>query len=245
VLFRSSVGLEGVTLDVAAEEFLAVLGPNGSGKTTLLRTILGLTRPTQGTVTVFGSKPAQARRRIGYVPQRKPFDPGFPATVFDVALMGTYGMLGFLHRPAQADKGRVMGLLEAVGLAGLADHVAGHLSGGQQQRLLIARALAPRPEILLLDEPTAGVDVATQRGLIELVRDLHRKLHLTTLLVTHDINEVMPCVDKVLYLNHRVHAFGTCSEVLNQETLEKLYQSPVLIIERDGRPHVIVSDRHV
>jgi ABC-type Mn2+/Zn2+ transport system ATPase subunit len=245
VTFPETVGLEDVTLDVAAGEFLAVIGPNGSGKTTLLRAILGLAKPVRGTISVLGAHPAQARRRIGYVPQRSPFDPKFPVSVFDVALMGIYGTLGVLHLPNQRDKGRVMGLLEAVGLADVASHVAGHLSGGQQQRLLIARALAAQPQLLLLDEPTSGVDVASQKSIIELIRGLHDKLKLTTLLVTHDINEVMPCVDKVLYLNRRVYAFGTCQDILNRETLEELYQSPVLIVEQEGRPYVIVSDRHV
>jgi ABC-type Mn2+/Zn2+ transport system ATPase subunit len=245
VTFPEAVGLEDVSFEVAPGDFLAVIGPNGSGKTTLLRTILGLAKPAHGTVTVLGTGPAQARRHIGYVPQRTPFDPKFPVSVFDVALMGTYGNLGILHAPSQRDKGRVMGMLEAVGLADVASHVAGHLSGGQQQRLLIARALVQQPQLLLLDEPTSGVDVANQKSIVELIRGLHDKLKLTTLFVTHDINEVMPCLDKVLYLNRRVYAFGTCQDILNRRTLEELYQSPVLIVEQEGRPYVIVSDRHV
>jgi len=248
VSYPETVGLEDITLQVVKGDFLAVIGPNGSGKTTLLRTILGLLKPNRGSITVLGKTNHglnSVRNSIGYVPQRKPLEATFPMTVFEVALMGTYGKLGLLRRPGPQDKGRVMGLLEAVGLADVARHAAGHLSGGQQQRLLIARALVPNPQILLLDEPTAGVDVANQRSIIQLIRDLHDKLKLTTLLVTHDINEVMPCLDRVLYLNRSVYAYGSCAEVLNPEALAKLYQSPVHIVEHDGRPYVIVSDRHV
>jgi ABC-type Mn2+/Zn2+ transport system ATPase subunit len=247
VAFQDAFGIEDASFDIRSGSFTAVIGPNGSGKTTLLRATLGLVRPVSGTVTVLGrngSGLARARRRIGYVPQRRPFDAMFPVTAFEVALMGSYGRLGILRNPGPPDRSRAMGSLEAVGLADRAGHVAGHLSGGQQQRLLIARALVQNPEILLLDEPTSAVDVASQRTIVQLVRSLHDKLKLTTVFVTHDINEVMPCVDRVLYLNRRVHAFGSCAEVLNAATLEQLYQTPVAIIQRDGRPYVIVSDRH-
>jgi ABC-type Mn2+/Zn2+ transport system ATPase subunit len=247
VSYPETVGLQDVTFEVLKGDFLAIIGPNGSGKTTLLRTVLGLVRPISGAVSVLGATGAglaHVRRRIGYVPQRKPLDARFPVSVSDVALMGCYSSLGLLRQPSREDRKRTESALEAVGLSHLARHVAGHLSGGQQQRLLIARALVQNPAILLLDEPTSGVDVASQRSIIQLVRRLHDDRGLTTLLVTHDINEVLPCLDKVMYLNRRIHAFGTCREVLSRKTLEELYQSPVLIVEQDGRPYVIVSDRH-
>jgi ABC-type Mn2+/Zn2+ transport system ATPase subunit len=247
VAYPEAVGLEAVTFDLGRGDFLAIIGPNGSGKTTLLRTVLGLLRPTRGSVTVLGKLGpdiAHVRSRIGYVPQRKLIDGKFPISVFEVALMGCYGTRGILRRASQHDKGRAIASLEAVGLADLANHVAGHLSGGQQQRLLIARALVQNPEILLLDEPTSGVDVATQKSIVALIRDLHEKLKLTTLFVTHDINEVMPCADKVMYLNRKVHAYGAFADIINAKMLEELYHSPVAIIQQDGRPYVIVSDHH-
>jgi ABC-type Mn2+/Zn2+ transport system ATPase subunit len=138
----------------------------------------------------------------------------------------------------------VRAALDAVGLADAGGHVAGHLSGGQQQRLLIARALAQEPELLLLDEPTSAVDAATRQQVVELVRRLHRERGLTTLFVTHDVNEVLPCVDKVLYLNRSVRAFGPCAQVLDRQMLEGIYGGEVLVVERDGRPYVVVGDHH-
>jgi len=247
VAFTENVGPEDVSFTVNQGEFLAIIGPNGSGKTTLLRTVLGLVTPVQGQVTVLGMSGralGQARRRVGYVPQRRPVEAGFPITVFDAALMGTYSSLGLLRNPGRQERERTMTALDSVGLADAAHHTAGHLSGGQQQRLWIARALVQDPELLLLDEPTAGVDVASQHSIIALVRRLHETRKLTTLLVTHDINEVMPCLDLVMYLNRRIHAFGPCGEILDRKVLEELYHSPVAIVEQDGRPYVIVGDRH-
>jgi ABC-type Mn2+/Zn2+ transport system ATPase subunit len=247
VAFPQTAGLDDVSFALARGEFLGIIGPNGSGKTTLLRAVLGLVRPAAGAVSVLGARGRgirTVRGRVGYVPQRKPFDPRFPASVFEAALMGCYGSRGFLRGPTRDDRRRTAEVLAAVGLAELSDHVAGHLSGGQQQRLLLARALVQEPKVLLLDEPTAGVDVATRQAMVELVRGLHRERSLTTLYVTHDVNEVMPCVDKVMYLNRTVRAFGACVDVTSPRMLEELYSSPVLVVEREGRPYVIVGDTH-
>lgn len=247
VAFQQTVGLADVSISLRRGEFLGIVGPNGSGKTTFLRVVLGLVKPSAGAVEVLGQSGngiAGVRKRVGYVPQRKPIDPRFPVSVFDAALMGCYGGLGVLRWPTTADRDRTLRALNAVGLAELRHHTAGHLSGGQQQRLLLARALVQEPEILLLDEPTAGVDVASRAAMVELVRRLHRERGLTTLYVTHDVNEVMPCMDKVMYLNRTMRAFGACRDVTEQAMLEELYGSHVLVLERDGRPYVIVGDTH-
>ncbi|MEO0078897.1 MAG: metal ABC transporter ATP-binding protein [candidate division WOR-3 bacterium] len=247
VTYPQSVALEDVSFELHQGEFLGIIGPNGSGKTTLLRVVLGLERPLTGRVTVLearGGDLASVRRRIGYVPQRRAIDPRFPVSVFDAALMGVYGAVGLFRRPGPAERQRVRAALEAVGLDRMLDNVAGHLSGGQQQRLLIARALAQEPEILLLDEPTSAVDVSTRQAIVELVHRLHRERGLTTLYVTHDINEVLPCLDKVMYLNRTVRAFGRCEDVLNRATLEALYQGRVVLVEQEGRKYVVVGDTH-
>jgi ABC-type Mn2+/Zn2+ transport system ATPase subunit len=218
IAFQEAVAVEGASFGVSAGEFLGIVGPNGSGKTTLLRALLGLVRPVAGRVTALGFSGrdiGRARRSIGYVPQRRPIDPHFPLTALDAVVMGLY-----------------------------AGHVAGHLSGGQQQRLLLARALVAEPRLLLLDEPTSAVDVATRATLVELIRRLHRERGLTTLYVTHDINEILPCVDKVLYINRVVRAFGRCADVVNRRVLEELYGSKVIITEDEGRPWVVVGDAH-
>jgi ABC-type Mn2+/Zn2+ transport system ATPase subunit len=247
IAYPQNVALEDVSFRLARGEFLGIIGPNGSGKTTLLRAVLGLARPTRGQVRVLGvpgKDLARVRRRIGYVAQRKPIDPRFPVSVFDAALMGRYSSLGVLRSPSSGDRQKVAAALDAVGLTDLSGHVAGHLSGGQQQRLLIARALAQEPEILLLDEPTSAVDVGTRATIVDLVRRLHRERGLTTLYVTHDINEVLPCLDKVLYINQRVRAFGTCEAVMNRATLEELYGGRVVLVEDGGRRYVVVGDTH-
>jgi len=247
VSYPQSVAVENVTFSLGRGEFLGVIGPNGSGKTTLLRAVLGLVRPAQGRVRVLGvsgRELARVRRRIGYVPQRRPIEPNFPISVFDAALMGRYSSLGVLRSPSSGDRQKVAAALDAVGLTDASGHVAGHLSGGQQQRLLIARALAQEPEILLLDEPTSAVDVGTRATIVDLVRRLHRERGLTTLYVTHDINEVLPYLDKVLYINTRVRAFGTCEAVINRTTLEELYGGRVVLVEDGGRQYVVVGDTH-
>jgi ABC-type Mn2+/Zn2+ transport system ATPase subunit len=247
VAYQQTVAVEDVSFELQAGEFMGVVGPNGSGKTTLLRCILGLERPVSGVVAVLGfGAPdlAHVRRRIGYVPQRRSIDPGFPVSVRDAALMGLYGSLGVLRRPSAEDRRRVDTVLDAVGLLAMADHVAGHLSGGQQQRLLIARALAQDPRLLLLDEPTSAVDVATRGAIVDLVRRLHAERGLTTVYVTHDVNEILPCMDRVLYINRTVRAFGRCAEVMNRETLAALYGGRVAIVEADGRQYVVVGDSH-
>jgi ABC-type Mn2+/Zn2+ transport system ATPase subunit len=247
VAYQQSVAIEDVSLELRPGEFTGIIGPNGSGKTTLLRAVLGLVRPVSGTVTVLGAAGRDlpnVRSRIGYVPQRRALDPQFPITVRDAVAMGLYSTLGAFRRPTAGERARVGQALATVGLSESADHVAGHLSGGQQQRLLIARALVQEPQILLLDEPTSAVDVATRSAIVELVRKLHAERRLTTLYVTHDVNEVLPCVDKVLYINRTVRAFGSCAQVLNRETLESLYGGRVILAEEGGRRYVVVGDRH-
>lgn len=243
VVYPQGVGIEDVTFTLRSGEFLAIVGPNGSGKTTLLRCILGLVKPARGRVEVLGvSGPASCG--IGYVPQRRPFDPAFPASALDVVMMGTYGPRGLLRPPTAKDREQAKAGLAAVGLAALAGHTAGHLSGGQQQRLLIAQALVRQPRLLLLDEPTSGVDVATRRAIVELICRLHAERHLTTLYVTHDINEVLSCVDKVLCINHTVCGFGTVAEVLEPATLEGLYGSKVVLVKEKGQCYVVTGDSH-
>jgi ABC-type Mn2+/Zn2+ transport system ATPase subunit len=248
VAYEQAVGVEDVSFELRPGEFLGIIGPNGSGKTTLLRAVLGLVTPMSGSVTVLGAagrELARIRRRVGYVPQRRTIDPQFPITVRDAVVMGLYPMLGSFGHMTADDRRRVEEALVAVNLIGSADHVAGHLSGGQQQRLLIARALVQEPRVLLLDEPTSAVDVASRSAIVDLVRHLHSERGLTTLYVTHDVNEVLPCVDKVLYIDRTVRAFGSCAEVLNLETLESLYGGHVVFAEDGGRRYVIVGDSHV
>lgn len=245
VQYQQLVALEDVTLRVTPGEFLALIGPNGSGKTTLIKTILGLVRPVAGTVRLFGKPPQQLNggwKRVGYVPQIAQIDPRFPIRVFDVVLMGRYGRVGLIRRPGQSDREAVWRALAKVDMSELAQRPIGRLSGGQRQRVLVARALANEPELLLLDEPTTGVDVGTTEGLFDLLETLHHR-GMTILVVSHDVGVVAQHVDQVACLNRRLVAHGRPQEVLAGEVLECMYGPQAALVGHGEVPHMVVR-RH-
>lgn len=194
--------LEDVTFTVEEGASTCIIGPNGGGKTTLLRLILGLLTPRKGSIRIFGRSPLEARRDIGYVPQAMRFDPLFPASALDIVLMGRLDRVRFgLYR---ADcRAAAEDALAEVGLAGDAATPFADLSGGQRQRVLIARALASHPRLLLLDEPTANIDLTVEAQFLDSL-DLIRE-HTTILFVTHDMDLISRLGDSVLCVNHKVH----------------------------------------
>lgn len=236
VAFRGRPVLESVSLEVAAGDYLAILGPNGSGKTTLLKTILGLVRPQRGRVRVLGSAPDLARGRVGYVPQRVAFDLDFPIRVLDVVLMGRLARRPAGGRFSPEDRDAALGALEQVELADLAQRPVGALSGGQLQRVLIARALALEPALLLLDEPHAGLDERIGRSVWELLEELSPRV--TIVLVSHDIGAISRYVRSVACLNRRLHAHPT--RELTPEILEATYGCPVELLAH-GHPHRVLG----
>ena len=194
--------VEDVNLTIARGDFACLVGRNGGGKTTLLRLALGLLTPQRGTVTVLGTTPAAARRRIGYMPQRTQLDPQFPVTVRDVVLMGRLGHGWKIGGFSTADRAAALEALRTVGLADRAAHAFASLSGGQRQRALIARALACTPEILMLDEPSANLDPRVQDEFYELLHQLNERL--TILIVSHDVDFVSKHVRNAICVNRRV-----------------------------------------
>lgn len=224
--------LEGVSLTINQDDFLGIIGPNGGGKTTLLKVILGLVKPNEGSVTVFGQGPMHARKSIGYVPQFSLFDRDFPISVWDVVLMGCCGQRGVLKRYTNEDRRLTAQALETVEMLDFKDRQIGKLSGGEQQRVLIARALVSEPKLLLLDEPTASVDTAVQTGFYELLKKLRQRM--AVVLVSHDVGAVSTYVDKIACLNHRLFYHG--SKELSPEDLEAAYRCPIDIIAH-GMPH--------
>jgi len=230
--------LDEVTFDVARADFVGIIGPNGSGKTTLLNTIAGIHAFECGTALVLGEPPASVdRRRIGYVPQVESVNWAFPVSVADVVLMGRYGKLGLFKRPAHDDRLAVMRALEEVGMDQRAESLIGQLSGGQQQRTFVARALVQEPELLLLDEPIAGVDAASQHAIFTLLEERNRA-GMTIVATTHDLSCVASWFDNVLCLNHRVIAYGPPETVLTRETLSATFGSHPLMLgsAREPRP---------
>ena len=203
--------LEGVTFSIERGCLAGLVGPNGSGKSTLLRAILGLQKPWRGQVLAFGARPD--RRRLGYMPQTEAVDWAFPITVFEVALMGRYGLLGPLRRPGRRDRQVAWQALERVGMADKARRCIRELSGGEQRRTLIARALAQEADLLLLDEPFAGLDAPVQHDLLHLFQELASE-GKTLLVATHDLSCVATHFDHAVFLNRRVIAFGRLDEVL-------------------------------
>ncbi len=206
--------LEEVSLALRPGEFVALVGPNGSGKSTLLKVLLGLLRPSRGSVRLLGGPPERAdRARIGYVPQRPSLDSEVPATVEEIVLTGRLPRSGWWRRPSREDLAFVRHALESVGLDDLARAPLGELSGGQRQRAFIARAFATEPDLLLLDEPIAGVDAESQRrfrdSLVHAVKDHGAGV----LLVSHELSAVAPDLDRVVVLKRRVLFDGPPSEL--------------------------------
>jgi zinc transport system ATP-binding protein len=230
--------LDDVTLSIEKNDFLGIIGPNGAGKTTLLKVILGMLKPDSGSVSVLGSSPVISRKHIGYVPQHSQFDINFPINVRDVVLMGRYNKRGLARKYNKTDLQSVEETLEKVGMLSFKDKQIGKLSGGEQQRVFIARALVADPKILLLDEPTASVDVASQTDFYNLLEDLKRRMSI--ILVSHDIGVMSVYVDKIACLNVQLYYHG--SKEISPEILEATYKCPVQMIAHGTVPHRVLKE---
>ncbi len=235
VSYREDVALQGVSLEVKKGEFIGIIGPNGAGKTTLLTVINGLGRLVHGQAWVLGSRlngrnGNDLRKRIGYVAQVERIDPRLPINVRETVMVGCYGRLGFFHRPARAQRETVDEVLEMVGIAHLAERPIGHLSGGEYQRAAIARALVQRPEVFLLDEPTASIDQKAQREILNLIQLVQRQYQTTTLFVTHDLATLPSiCQRLILMKDGRIWQQGSPQSMLQEDMLTQLYGAPISI----------------
>ena len=227
--YNSHVALEGVTFSVEHGCLAGLVGPNGSGKSTLLRTMLGLHRPWRGEVRIFGRPANESRRRIGYMPQSELVDWAFPVTALDVVTMGRYGRLGLVRRPGRHDREVAMASLERVHLADRAGRRIGEMSGGEQRRMLIARALAQEADLILLDEPLAGLDATAQHDLLSLLEELRRE-DKTLFVATHDLSCVAANFDHAVLLNRKVVAFGRSADVFTEEHLSQAFQRHLLVL---------------
>ncbi|MDH2443656.1 metal ABC transporter ATP-binding protein [Amnibacterium sp. CER49] len=226
-------------LDVAAGEFVAVLGPNGSGKTTFLRAVLGLQPLSAGTLAVLGRPPRRGDRRIGYVPQQRLLDESTPVRGVDLVGFGVSGGRFGLPLPSRGDRARVASLVEAVGAEAFAGRSAALLSGGEQQRLRVGQAIADDPPLLLCDEPLISLDLANQAVVSGLLDRHRRERDAAVLMVTHDVNPVLPMVDRVVYLVDGRFRIGPPREVLTSEVLSDLYRTHVDVIRVHDRIVVV------
>lgn len=236
VEYRGVPALEEVDLSVRQRDFLGIIGPNGGGKTTLLRTILGLIVPARGEVRVFGGRPRDAGKNVGYVPQYIPFDRLFPISVWDVVLMGRLARAPRVGYFGAEDRARTRRALKTVEMLDLKDRQIGALSEGQKQRAFIARALVTDPKLLLLDEPTAGIDACMQEGIYQLLQRLRETMAIV--LVTHDIGVLSAHVDTIACLNRRLHYHE--SKEITLDDLQTIYGCPVQLIAH-GVPHRVME----
>lgn len=216
--------LSEVTLRIDAGRITGLLGMNGSGKSTLFKALMGTVRPSEGCVRLFGGAPAAARSRglVAYVPQSENVDWDFPLSVRDVVMTGRFGMLGFTRRPRAIDRAAVAEALDRVGLTDLGGRQIGELSGGQRKRVFVARAIAQQAQLLLLDEPFAGVDKGSEATIIALLREL-RDEGRTVLISTHDLAGVTELCDDVVLLKNRVLFHGSPEQALSPERLLQVF----------------------
>lgn len=230
--------LKNINFSIERGMFMGLVGPNGGGKTTLIKIILGLIKPDEGSVYLL-DKPNDTFKdwnRIGFVSQKaNTFNRGFPATVFEVVAMGLTAKIGYFRFMKKNHKEKVLAAIEQVGMSDYAYHNIGNLSGGQQQRVFIARALVSEPELLILDEPTVGIDYKNVERFYDLLHELNVKKNLTLLLVTHDTGAMTKHATNVACLNQTLHFHGKSEEytALSQEYLSEIYGYPVQVIVHD------------
>ena len=222
VSYDQSPVLWNVDLSLPEGKLIGILGPNGAGKSTLIKAIMGLVQASGGYVKIFNKDLEQVRNRISYVPQRESVDWNFPASVLDVVLMGTYGKLGLFKRPGKKEKELAHSCLEKVGMSAFASRQISELSGGQQQRVFIARALAQEADLYLMDEPFAGVDMATETAIFQLLQEMSKE-GKTIVVVHHDIHSAMSYFEWIIMLNLHLVASGPKQEVVSEELLRKTY----------------------
>lgn len=231
--YQRSPVLERVTLSIMPGDFVGVVGPSGSGKTTLLRAMLGAAEVLAGTIRIGGRPPGHADTRVGYVPQVETVDWHFPVTVEEVVMMGLAARSGTMPWNSAADRAKAANVMSRLGISQLRARHIRELSGGQQQRVFLARALISNPQILLLDEPTSGVDIKTRDDVLHLLDELNHD-GLTIVLTTHELNAVAAHLPWVICINGGVIAEGAPDDVFTPEILGRTYRAEMNVIVHDG-----------
>jgi zinc/manganese transport system ATP-binding protein len=245
--YKSTAVWSDASFEIAKGEFIAVLGPNGAGKTTLFKLLLGLSKPLFGELSVLGVKPSKGNARIGYVPQSHEIDRDIGIEALEIVKLGLTGTrwgMGF----SKTGTKEAMEALQLVNAEDLAHKSLGQMSGGELQRVFLAQALVSKPDILLLDEPLANLDIRRESNLVHLIAEIVKKEHVTVLLIAHNINPLLPVLDRVLYVANGKMTLGAPAEVLNSASLSKLYGIEIEVLkDSQGRLAIIgieESGRH-
>lgn len=233
VAFDRKPVLWNIDLVIPQGKIVGIVGPNGAGKSTLIKSIMGLLPLSSGYSKLFDQPLDRVRNKISYVPQRESVDWDFPASVMDVVLMGRYAKLGLFKRPRKADRDAALDCLKKVGMEAFANRQISQLSGGQQQRTFLARALAQHADVYFMDEPFAGVDAATEKTIINLLRDMAQS-GKTVIVVHHDLQSVTNYFDWVIMLNTRLVASGPTPETFTQENLQETYGGKLTLLTDVG-----------
>jgi len=234
--------LDDITMAVDEGEFIAMLGPNGAGKSTLLKTLLGLIKPSTGTVRILGRPAHHGNKDIGYAPQHRTLEADLALRARDIVGFGLDGNHWGIGLPNPKRKDLIDEVLREVDALDLADAPVGQLSGGEQQRLLIAQALLTNPRLLLLDEPLANLDISREGEIVALVANVCRERRITVMLVTHDINPLLSVTDRVLYMANGQSAIGKPDEIVTSQKLSELYGSPVEVVQALNRLFVVGAE---
>lgn len=218
-----------VDLSIPQGSLVGIIGPNGAGKSTLIKSIMGLIPLSSGYVKLFDKSLEEVRHRVSYVPQKESVDWDFPASVFDVVLMGRYAKLGLFRNARQSDKEIALDCLRKVGMEGFKDRQISQLSGGQQQRVFLARALAQKADLYFMDEPFTGVDAATESAIVDLLREM-RSQNKTVIVVHHDLQSAISYFDWIILLNMRLIASGKAEDVFTTTLLQETYGGKLNIL---------------
>lgn len=232
--------LSNISLEIFNGEYIAIIGPNGGGKTTLARMLLGLEKPTSGTVRIFGKKLGDFKLwdKIGFVPQRASLvDANFPATVLDIVNMGRTSKRGIFSSMSKEDKDAVQDAMLKMDILDLKDKIVGTLSGGQRQRVMIARALASKPEILILDEPNTGVDMVSQKNFYTLLAKLNKEDKITIVFITHDIGVIADDIGRLFTINQKAIICNNPKEALSCEDMSQLYGIDAHLVHNHKHEH--------
>jgi len=230
--------LENVSFAVKRGEFVAILGPNGAGKTTILKLLLGILKPTSGTISVLSKTPTRGNSAIGYAPQHRVLETDLALRARDVVGFGLDGNKWGISLPSKTREAKIDEALKAVDALKFGNLPVGRLSGGEQQRLLIAQAIITSPQILLLDEPLSNLDINHAKEIVDVLIKLKKEKQVTIILVSHDINPLLPAVDEVLFMARSHSAMGKPDEVITSGILSKLYNTNVDVIRAKNRVFV-------